>query len=232
MAEFEYKSYGNVENPQNLLIFIHGYKSSMEAVAEEAERLSNIVPQMVVVTPQSDKFHKNSDIREWYDVSLYDTEHKRRNPQTPLNEIVDIYNRAGEDLSFQAPRLNAFIDQMQHLYGIDDAHTYIAGFSQGATFAIYAGLYRRTEVGAVFALSGIVAGKDSLEKTLHSRPSVYMLHGKSDRIVQYKTLDFSMQWLKQHKVPAQAVIFDDLEHYIRGDELAFIAEVIKKAHPA
>lgn len=226
MVDFEYKIYGNAEKPQNLVVFIHGYKSSIDDIACEAEKLATLLPQAVVITPQSDKFHKNNNVREWYDVSHYDSEHKRRNPETPLEEVVEIYNQAGNDLCNQAPRINAFIDKWQEKYNIDDCHTYLVGFSQGATLAIYAGLCRERAVGGIFALSGIVAGKDSLEQNINSRPKIYMLHGKQDNIIQFKTLDFSVQWLQNHQIPVKGIKYDLLEHKINAEELQYIAETI------
>lgn len=226
MALYQFKSYGNTLNPDKLVIFIHGYKSSMDGISAEAALLAILLKQAVIITPQSNKTHKNSQVRYWYNVSDYDIEHKRRNPETPLNEIISIYNAAGSQLSQQASEMNSFIDEMQKKYGIDDKNTYIAGFSQGAMMAIYTALSRHKTVGGCFALSGIIAGKDALEKELNSTPKVYMLHGKDDITVQYKTLDFSQDWLKKHNIDAQIIRYDDLGHKITNQEIEYIAQIV------
>ena len=228
MANFEYKCYGNRLNPKKLVVFIHGYKSSMNDLAADMGLLSSLLPDCLIVTPQSDKYHKNSNVLEWYDVSVYDAERKRRNPETPVDEIVSIYNLAGDQLSDRAREMNKFIDEMQVLYGLDDTCTYVAGFSQGAMMAMFTSLSRKGRVGGCFALSGIVAGKDRLERELQSKPIVYMLHGKSDITVQYKTLDFSVQWLKNHGIDVRVQEYENLPHKIIGDEMDFIAEITKK----
>lgn len=229
MALYQYKSYGNTVNPDKLIIFIHGYKSSMDQISAEAALLAIILKQAVIVTPQSNNMHKNSMIRQWYDVSDYDPERKRRNPETPLEEVVDIYNQAGQMLSERAAEMNDFIDEMQRIYGIDNKNTFISGFSQGAMMAIYTALSRREQVGGCFSLSGIVAGKDRLENDLRSKPPVYMLHGKDDVTVQYKTLDFSINWLQQHDVEVYDVRYDNLAHQITDTEIEFMAQVINKS---
>lgn len=214
-----------------MIIFIHGYKSSMDEISAEAALLAILMKQAVIITPQSNKVRKNSNIRYWYNVSDYDTQHKRRNPETPLDEIIGIYNAAGEQLTLQAAEMNRFIDEMRQQYGIDDKNIYIAGFSQGAMMAIYTALSRSKKIGGCFALSGIVAGKDCLERELHSKPQIYMLHGKNDVTVQYKTLDFSTEWLQQHGIEAEIVRYDNMAHEINNAEIKFIADKIINTDP-
>lgn len=228
MSKFQYKSYGNTLNPQKLVVFIHGYKSSMNDLAADMGLLSSLLPDCVIVTPQSDKYHKNSNVLEWYDVSAYDVDRKRRNPQTSVEEIVEIYNKAGEQLSIRADEINEFIDEVQDLYGLNDERTYIAGFSQGAMVALFVAMSREGRVGGCFALSGVVAGKDCLEHKIKSKPVVYMLHGKSDITVQYKTLSYSVEWLKKHGIDVQVCEYENLAHKIIIDEIDFMSKIIKK----
>ena len=229
MPVYQYRSYGNVHNPDKLVIFIHGYRSSMDGVLAEATILSALLKNAVIVTPQSNKIRKNNNVREWYNVSEHDKEHKRRNPNTPIDEVIAIYNAAGEQLSVHASEMNGFITEMQSLYGVNDENTYVIGFSQGAMMAIYTSLSRKQKVGGCIALSGIVAGKDCLEKELHSRPDVYMFHGKDDVTVQYKTLNFSLDWLKAHNVNVKAYRIDDMPHIINPSELVQVADIINKS---
>ena len=228
MSNFKYRSYGNTINPKKMVVFIHAYKSSMEDLVADMGLLSSLLPEYVIVTPQSNKYHKNSNMLEWYDVSVYDTERKRRNSETPVDEVMEIYNRAGEQLLDRAREMNEFIDEMQSLYGLDDEHTYIAGFSQGAMMSLFTSLSRKGRVGGCFVLSGLVAGKDCLEKELKAKPVVYMLHGKDDITVQYKTLSFSVNWLKNHGIDVQVKEYENMAHKITGDELDFIAEIVRK----
>ncbi len=211
-----------------MVVFIHAYKSSMEDLVADMGLLSSLLPEYVIVTPQSNKYHKNSNMLEWYDVSVYDTERKRRNSETPVDEVMEIYNRAGEQLSARACEMNEFIDEMQSLYGVDDEHTYVAGFSQGAMMSLFTSLSRKGRVGGCFVLSGLVAGKDCLEKELKAKPIVYMLHGKDDITVQYKTLNFSVNWLKNHDIDVRVQEYENMAHKITGNELEYIAEIVRK----
>ena len=228
MTTFDYKSYGNNINPQNLVIFLHGYKSSMEDISPEAALLSSILPQTLIITPQSPKVHPKNQMRYWYDISEFDTEHKRRNPQTPLSEIVQIYNAAGEQLAQEANRINRFIYEIQQQYHVADQKTFIIGFSQGAMLALYTALSRDNKLGGCFVISGLVAGKDKLEQDINSYPEIYLFHGLKDDVVLPKTIDFSADWLKKHNIDFKLETFENLNHKIDNQELEKIAEIINE----
>ena len=195
-------------------------------MSDYAVTLSALLPDSLIVTPQSDKTHKNSAIREWYDVSDYDIERKRRNPETPLDEIIDIYDRAGEQLEKCALKMNNFIDVINKDYSLTDCNIYIIGFSQGAMLALWTALSRKQSIGGCFMFSGVVAGHTLLAQNIHSRPQIFMLHGEDDTTVQYKTLDFSMNWLTKHNLEVEVVRYPDTAHRITENELKFAAGII------
>ena len=226
MATFDYKSYGNTINPQNLVIFLHGYKSSMEDISPEAALLSSLSPQTLVITPQSPKIHQKNKMRYWYNVAEFDTEHKRHNPQTPLEEIVQIYNAAGEQLAHDATQINRFINEIIQQYHVPEQKTFIAGFSQGAMLALYTALSRGSNLGGCFVISGLVAGKDKLEQELNSYPKIYLFHGLKDDVILPKTIDFTTSWLKEHNIDFKLETFENLAHKIDNQELAKITAII------
>ena len=82
-------------------------------------------------------------------------------------------------------------------------------------------------VGA-FALSGLVAGSDLLDKDIKSLTPLYLFHGKEDMKVQYKTLSDSVNWLQKHGVNVQVQTYSDLAHKISEEEINEVAEIINK----
>lgn len=169
---------------------------------------------------------KNPEKKQWFSLRQFDSQDLRRNAQTPTLQIVDIYNHYGEDMLKVAKNLNQMLDDLQQKYQIGDDKTYVMGFSQGAMLAIFTSLIRKNPVKACFALSGIVAGKDVLEKIILSHPKVFMFHGKDDLSVQYKTLDFSLNWLKEHHVFVSDFRYDGLAHRMIDEEMKVIAKEI------
>ena len=113
-------------------------------------------------------------------------------------------------------------------YQIDDGHTYLAGFSQGAMLAIWTALIRMQELAGCFSFSGLAAADEHLDLQIVSRPTVYLLHGKKDQTVLFKCLDYTKKWLQQENIPVAVKIFNTLDHQILPEELDFVAGIIGK----
>jgi phospholipase/carboxylesterase len=228
MAEFQYHIVKSCATPSKLVVFLHGYTSNAQDVIPYAETLGQHLDNVVIVVPEADMVsERRPDKKQWYALTDIDPDKLRRNPQTSTADIIEIYNRAGPRISAVAKRINRFINELQKKYHIANKQTYILGFSQGAMIAIYAGLTRRYQLGGIFPFAGIVCGKDLLEKELSSYPEVYLFHGTSDLSVQYKTLEFTKDWLQNHNVDWVAMEYDGIEHKLIEDEMIDAAEIIK-----
>lgn len=230
MSELVYKSFGATENISKLIVFLHGYNSNIADVEPYAEMLAQKLSDTLIIVPEAtDVCERNPLKKQWYALTDVDPERKRRKPETSTDEIVAIYNRTGQRISKAAKTVNHFITDLQKRHHISNKNTYVMGFSQGAMLAIFAGLTRRYKLGGVFPFAGIVCGKDVLEKELSSRPDVYLFHGTSDLSVQYKTLDFTKEWLETHGISWEAVEYDGIEHKLIEDEMEDAAEIIRRS---
>lgn len=230
MGELAYKNFGTTKNVSKLVIFLHGYNSNIGDVEPYAEMLAQKLADTLIVVPEADTpCERNPQKKQWYALTDVDPERRRRKPETSTDEIVAIYNRTGQRISNAAKEINRFITTLQKQYKIANKNTYIMGFSQGAMLAIFAGLTRRYKLGGIFPFAGIVCGKDVLEKELSSRPDVYLFHGTSDLSVQYKTLDFTKEWLESHGICWEAVEYDGIEHRLIEDEMEDAAEIILRS---
>ena len=230
MSEFQYKVIQNSPTPQKLVIFLHGYTSNVDDVLPYAETLLQHLENAVIVVPEADMVsEKRPEKKQWYALIDIDPEKLRRKPETSIEDIIEIYNRAGPRISAVAKRINRFISEMQRQYHISNRQTYIMGFSQGAMIAIYAGLTRRYELGGIFPFAGLICGKDMLEKEQSTHPEVYLFHGTSDLSVQYKTLEFTKEWLKNHNVDWVAMEYDGVEHKLIADEMIDAADIINQS---
>lgn len=227
MSHYVHKCYKKGERPNKLVFFIHGYNGSAEDIDYAAQMLLAKLDNVCLVLPEAtDVCEKNPEKKQWFSLRQFDPQDLRRNAQTSALQVVDIYNHYGEDMLKVAKNLNQMLDDLQQEYQIGDDKTYIMGFSQGAMLAIFTSLIRKNPVKACFALSGIVAGKDELAKNILSHPKVFMFHGKYDLSVQYKTLDFSLNWLKEHNVFVTDFRYDGLAHRMIDEEMDIIAKEI------
>jgi len=229
MNEFAFKKIKTSGEITKLVIFLHGYTSNIDDVLPYAETLGKHLKNTLIVMPEADMVsERRPDKKQWYALCDLDPDKRRRQPETSTDEIIEIYNKTGQRISAVAKRLNRFISDLQRQYHIANKNTYIMGFSQGAMLAIYTGLTRRYNLGGIFPFAGIVCGKDLLEQEIVSRPEVYLFHGTQDLSVQYKTLEFTKEWLEQHNVSWAAIEYDGIEHKLTENEMLDAAEIINR----
>ncbi len=229
MHTYKYKAFQAGQKVTKLIVFLHGYNGCIEDVEPFAEMLSTYLTDALVVVPEADmQSERNPQKKQWYALVDIDPDRRRRNPETSTAEIIEIYNKTGSRISEVSHKMNTFISRLQKEIRVKNRDTYIMGFSQGAMLAIYTGLTRKYELGGIFPFAGIVCGKDMLEKELVSRPEIYLFHGTSDRSVQYKTLDFTKEWLDKHNIDWEAIEYDGIEHKLIEDEMKDAADIIQR----
>ena len=189
-----------------------------------------LIPDFLIAAPLSDiPCENNPQTRQWYSINAFDPQEKRRDPQRSTAEIMEIYDNAADQLSEAALRMNKFIDEMQQKYNVDDGHTYLSGFSQGAQLALYTALTRRSVLGGCIMFSGIVAGKSRLEREILSHPRVLLLHGAADMKILSQTHEASRHWLLAHGLPLKSVYIPELDHRVVSFELQEAANMINQS---
>ena len=229
MPEFYSRYFTNAQKPKKLLIFLHGYNNTLSEMMPVYQTLCVTVKGLVVAAPQG-KMHsdKEQNRKSWYKISGFDAEGKRLQEETTVEEIARIYQQAASVLSATAREMNAFIDKVQKKYGLDDAHTYIAGFSQGAMLAIWTALTRQRQLKGCCVLSGLAAANQALKGQIKSRPDVYLFHGQKDDKVLFKCMDYTKRWLQSQKVPVQAKAYARLKHEICAQELVYLSKIMNQ----
>ena len=227
LSLFDNKCYKTSENPQKLVIFVHGYNGSPEAIDYAVQGLRKKLSDAVIVVPRAPFVcEKDEDNLQWLSFYKEDPDVRFRNPEATVAEIYDIFDRLGADFAKVAKEMNDFIDEQQALWNIDDKNTYLVGFSQGAMISIYTALTRNKVLGGCVPIAGLIPGYRNLKKEIISRPPFLVLHGREDATVQYKTLPTTLEWLKEQKVNFKLYEFDGLAHKMSYDEMEKVAEFI------
>ena len=227
LSLFDNKYYKTAGRIHKLVIFVHGYNGSPEAIDYAVQILREKLVDGVIVVPRAPfACEKNADNLQWLSFYKEDPQVRFRHPQASVAEIYDIFNRLGDDFASVALQMNAFIDAQQEVWGIDDAHTYLVGFSQGAMLSIYTALSRRGQLGGCVAIAGLVPGCDKLSDEIISRPRFLLLHGEDDATVQYKTLAQTAAWFKAHQLDFEVCTFGGLAHRMNEAEMQKAAEFI------
>lgn len=227
MSHYVKKYFNTEEKAEILLVFLHGYNGTVQDIEYAVNFLQQNLSDFLIVAPEAQEAcEKNPQKKQWYSLWEYDPHDERRNPEVAVDVLADIYNRFGHKLKEKALEINELIDALQEETGIDNAHTVIAGFSQGAMLACYTALSRSHFDGKCLMFSGVVAGAASLAVEQRSFPKIYLFHGKDDVSVNYKTVEFSEKWLRAHGTEPVVRRYDGLAHKMRDDELQDAVSVI------
>lgn len=224
----QYKSY-QIGKPLKLIIFLHGYNGTIADHQYALDWLCKKIKDAVVIIPHAPEIcDKNPLKSQWFGMLKYDPDGKRMKPETSVEEIFTVYNTAANEVFDCSLLINDFIDKMQEKLSIGDKQTYLCGFSQGAMLSIYTALCRPAPLASVFALSGLIAGADSLDKNIKSTPKIYLFHGENDLKVQYKTLPESIRWLQKHHILPVVHTYPDLTHKMCEAEMDEVAQIINQ----
>lgn len=227
MLEYEAELIG--EQPQNLVVFLHGYNGTIEDHDYALSWLRKHLKNAWLCIPRAPEVcDKNPNKKQWFGMIKYDAENRRFSTDTTTEEIIEIYNQTQADIAACAVEVNEFIRERQHQYGISANNTYVIGFSQGAMLALFSALSDENVAGGVFMLSGLVAGEKLLAQEIVAFPHVYLFHGENDGKVQYKTLAFSAEWLTKHNITHDIFTYPELAHKMCEDEIRRVCEIINK----
>lgn len=159
---------GKAENPDCVVIFFHPYGGNGADTANRvAELLLPQLPNARIVCPDAKDPVPGDPVdgpwRQWFLVK----------------DMIDNPNRgtAAYRAAAQAPFINAYIDAVMTRENVTPDRVIIAGFSQGASMAVFAALSRETPVAAVLSISG---GAIDQIPDIRSRPPVVLLAGERE----------------------------------------------------
>ena len=210
-----------------MVIFIHGYNGSPEAIDYAVQSLKSRLEDAVIVVPRAPyKCEKDANNLQWLSFYQEDPEVRFRNPEASVDEIFDIFNRLWKSFAYVAKQMNSFIDEQQKLWNIGDKDTYVVGFSQGAMITIATSLTRNSEIGGAISIAGIVPGYELLPAEIISKPLFLLLHGKEDVTVQYKTTPKTLKWFEEQNIKIKWYDFAGLAHRMNDEEMQKAADFI------
>ena len=225
---FEYKLEFIGDYSKKLVVFLHGYNGNLDDHAEAIDWLRQYLHNYLLCLPLAPEIcDKNPSKRQWFGMIKHDNNMRRYAPETSVTEIMEIYSQTADDIAFQAININYLIEALQKKYNVPDEKIFIIGFSQGAMLALYSGLSTEKKYGGIFMLSGLIAGREQLKKQIKSYPMVYLFHGEKDNKVQYKTLEFTNNWLSCCNIPHEIFTYSNLAHKICKEEIIKIKEILE-----
>lgn len=188
----------NIENPDNIVIFLHGYGANGRDLLSLAPELSDVLPNTVFISPDA-IFPFEGGIPgayQWY--SLMD--------RSDENILIGARHAA--------PIINGFIDTQLNKFKLTPDRLFIIGFSQGAMLSIYTA-YRRNElIGGVISFSGFMVASDGIAHEIKSKPPILLTHGLEDNVVPSIATEFATGLLTELGVAVKSHFISHLGHGI------------------
>ena len=200
-----------------LVVLLHGFAANGNDLLHLARAWRKILPNAEFIAPNAPfPYDDAPEARQWF--SLGD-----RAPEKLLAGLRE----AGAIL-------DRFFDELLASRQLGDARLALAGFSQGAAAALYAGLRRQTQIAGIVAFSGALPGGEGIGRDIRSKPPVLLVHGAADEVVPFQSMANAKATLEGAGVPVQAMARPGLGHAIDDAGIMsaadFLREVLQAPH--
>src|SRR3984893_10212410 len=197
-----------------LVVLLHGVGANGNDLISLARAWRTILPETEFIAPNAPfPCDYAPGARQWF--SLAD-----RAPEKLLAGLREA-----------AKILDRFFDELLASRQLGDARLALAGFSQGAATALYAGLRRQTQIAGIVAFSGALPGGEGMQSDIRSKPPVLLVHGEADNAVPFQSMANAKATLEAAGVPVTAVARPRLGHAIDDAGIAlggeFLLDVLK-----
>ncbi|MBW4022263.1 MAG: prolyl oligopeptidase family serine peptidase [Proteobacteria bacterium] len=193
---------------RQLVVICHGVGANGQDLIAVAPILAEALPHAVFVAPDGPEPYDGAppgephEGRQWFSLSDW----------RPLAMEAGIRAARGA--------LDDYIDATIAELGIAATEYAVAGFSQGAMMALFAGLRRPVPPRAILAYAGMLLGPEELPQEIVNRAPVLLVHGEDDEVVPPEASNVAADVLTGLDVPVKLVMRRGLGHSIDAQGLA------------
>jgi phospholipase/carboxylesterase len=185
-----------------LMVLCHGMGSNGENIIQLAPKFGRLLPRALFVAPSGpEAAPRGGDGHAWFDAR----------DRAPAALAVGVRGAAAA--------LDATIDFELERAGLARDAYALAGYSQGAMTALFAGLRRDPGPRAIFCYAGALIAPETLEGELKNRAPVMLAHGLADPVVPAFYSRDAERALRAAGVPVQGVYLPGSGHIMDGAAL-------------
>jgi phospholipase/carboxylesterase len=197
--------------PQQLIIFLHGYGADGNDLISLAPLFAETFPHAAFVSPHAPYPCEMSPFgRQWF----------------PLIDRTPSVLLAG--IQTAAPILQHFIDDMQARFELPANKIALVGFSQGTMMSLFVAPRRAEALGGVVGYSGLLRGEELLASQVRSKPPVCLIHGDTDEVVPYSSLESSWKALESVGIAVEGHTRSGLGHGIDEEGINIALRFLEK----
>ena len=203
-------------NPQQLVVFLHGYGADGNDLIELGRAWQRYLPQAAFVAPHAPEPCGQAPVgRQWFALTFRD----------PNERWVGV-NKA-------APILNRFLDAELARQQLPPSALALVGFSQGTMMALHVGLRRAVQPVAIVGYSGLLVlppqgNLETVAGEIAARPPVLLVHGDQDELIPAQALFQATQGLAAFGVPVEWHMSAGVGHGIDHEGLRHGGEFLAK----
>ena len=196
---------------KNAVILCHGYGGDGKDISIVAHYWKNFLSDTLFICPDAPEVCKvNPQGFQWFDLM-----------DQSEDEILSKSLIAEE-------KLNKFIDEVKENNKLKTDQISLVGFSQGCMISLQTALKRKDKIKCLIGYSGKILNSYHLNKNIHSRPEIYLMHGDKDDVVPINALLEAKEFFIKNNYKISTKIFKDCEHRIPQEGLSEGLEFLKK----
>ena len=197
----EYTEHLPTQQPTSLVILLHGYGADKNDLIGLAPHLAHALPETAFVSPDAISPCETGFGRQWFSLQSMDTD--------------SIY----DGLQIAHPHIDNFIDEQMQRFNLSADKVALVGFSQGTMLSLHTAPRRTEQLACVVGFSGMLAGSDKLANEIKTTPTINLIHGAVDTVVDADFMELASDCLKQNGCTVDTLLCADLAHGIDNDGL-------------
>ncbi len=192
--------------PNALVVLIHGYGSNGADMIGLAGLIRPLLPDAAFVAPNAPSSMPHmASAYQWFSLQTL----------SPAEFL--------QGAQAAAPALDAFLDEELADAGLTDDRLLLVGFSQGTMIALHVGLRRSQTPAGIIGFSGILVAPERLAAEVRSRPPILLVHGTSDEVVPFRSLDAAAGALRSARLEVETHVSQGAGHTVDQGGLAAAA---------